>query len=231
MSHYHHRSAATSQLGSGVLDWTSHGSIETSDLHARRPFKGFGANVTQVAMTPIAVIEDLDVVEDVDPQSPERKYSSIGFVSAEKRRITDTPNKAHVSTSYVERQNLTMRMSMRQFTRLTNRFSKKLENHAHTVALHFMFYNFGCIHKTLRVTPAMQASVADHVWTLEEIARLAPDPLAKKRGPYRKRQDQDSKSHCQLTPSTEAGLSVVIKATLAQQVAKLDLGGIPSCRS
>ncbi len=66
-----------------------------------------------------------------------------------------------------------MRMHMRRFTRLTNGFSKKIENHAHAVALHFMFYNFAKIHKTLRVTPAMQAGVADHVWTLEDIAQLA----------------------------------------------------------
>ena len=83
-----------------------------------------------------------------------------------------TPEK--ISTSFVERQNLTMRMSMRRFTRLTNGFSKKIENHAHAVALHFMFYNFGRIHKTLRVTPAMEAGVSDHVWSLEEIAALAP---------------------------------------------------------
>jgi len=83
------------------------------------------------------------------------------------------PDDAHVSTSYAERQNMTMRMSIRRFTRLTNAFSKKAENHAHAVALHFMWYNFGRIHKSLRVTPAMAAGVADHVWSLEEIAGLA----------------------------------------------------------
>ena len=77
------------------------------------------------------------------------------------------------STSFVERQNLTMRMSMRRFTRLTNGFSKKVANHACAVALHYMHYNFGRIHKSLRVTPAMQAGIAGHVWTLEEIAQLA----------------------------------------------------------
>lgn len=74
---------------------------------------------------------------------------------------------------------------MRRFTRLTNGFSKKVENHAHAVALHFMYYNFGRIHKTLRVTPAMQAGVSDYVWSLEEIAALVPEPVAKKRGPYK----------------------------------------------
>jgi hypothetical protein len=78
----------------------------------------------------------------------------------------------HVSTSYVERQNLTMRMKMRRFTRLTNGFSKKIENHAHAIALHFMHYNFCRIDQTLRSTPAMKAGVADHVWTIEEMVGL-----------------------------------------------------------
>lgn len=119
--------------------------------------------------------------------SPERKYSPSNYIGSKKIKITGNPAKAHVSTSYVERQNLTMRMSMRRFTRLTNGFSKKIENHAHAVALHFMYYNFGRIHKTLRVTPAMQAGIADHVWGLEEIAALVPEPEAKPRGPYKKR--------------------------------------------
>ena len=78
----------------------------------------------------------------------------------------------HVSTSHVERQNLTMRMSMRRFTRLTNGFSKKVENHAHVFALYFMYYNFCRIHQTLRITPAMAARVTDHVWEIDEIIRL-----------------------------------------------------------
>ncbi|PYL60085.1 MAG: IS1 family transposase, partial [Verrucomicrobia bacterium] len=78
----------------------------------------------------------------------------------------------HVSTSYVERQNLTMRMSMRRFTRLTNAFSKKLESLEHAVSLHYMHYNFCRIHQTLRVTPAMEAGVSDHVWSIEEIIDL-----------------------------------------------------------
>ena len=120
-------------------------------------------------------------------QGPERKYSPSKFVSAERRKVMGKPDKAHISTSYVERQNLTMRMSSRRFTRLTNGFSKKVENHAHAVALHFMYYNFGRIHKTLRVTPDMEAGVASHVWTLEEIAALVPNPVSKKRGPYKKK--------------------------------------------
>jgi hypothetical protein len=78
----------------------------------------------------------------------------------------------HVSTSYAERNNLTMRMNMRRFTRLTNGFSKKLKNLEHAISLHFMYYNFARIHKTLRVTPAMEAGVADHVWDWEEILLL-----------------------------------------------------------
>ena len=82
------------------------------------------------------------------------------------------PDKRHIPTSYVERQNLTMRMGMRRFTRLTNAFSKKVENLAAAVSLHFMHYNFARVHKTLGVTPAMAAGVTDHVWSLEEIAGL-----------------------------------------------------------
>ncbi len=80
--------------------------------------------------------------------------------------------RAHVSTSYVERANLTMRMSMRRFTRLTNAFSKKLENQAALAGLYFMYYNLGRVHQTLRVTPAMEAGIADHVWAIEEIVGL-----------------------------------------------------------
>jgi len=102
----------------------------------------------------------------------ERRYSSGKCCGTIKGTVGGDPDPAHVSTSFVERQNLTMRMSMRRFTRLTNGFSRKVQNHACAVALHYMHYNFGRIHKTLRVTPAMQAGIADHVWTLEEIARL-----------------------------------------------------------
>ena len=83
------------------------------------------------------------------------------------------PEPRLISTSIVERQNLAMRMSMRQFTRLTDGFSKKLENHAHAVALHFLHYNFARVHRTLRVTPAMEAGLATHVWSLEEIVGLS----------------------------------------------------------
>lgn len=104
---------------------------------------------------------------------PERRYSQGECCGAIKGTVCGEPDEKHISTSYVERQNLTMRMSMRRFTRLTNGFSKKVQNLECAVALHFMYYNFGRIHKSLRVTPAMEAGLSDHVWSLEEIAALA----------------------------------------------------------
>ena len=103
----------------------------------------------------------------------QRRYSPAQLIATELRPINGTPDTKHISTSFVERQNLTMRMGMRRFTRLTNGFSKKVDNLEHAVSLHFMHYNFARIHKSLRVTPAMEAGLADHVWTLEEIAGLA----------------------------------------------------------
>lgn len=99
----------------------------------------------------------------------ETRYSPAVCVSCEQKAITGKPNPKHVSTSYIEGQNLTMRMQMRRFTRLTNGFSKKVENHAYHVALHYMHYNFCRIHTTLRVTPAMEAGITDSVWTIEEM--------------------------------------------------------------
>lgn len=106
-----------------------------------------------------------------DPQA-EKRYSPAKIVSMTTEVIKGDPDPKRISTSYIERQNLTMRMSMRRFTRLTNAFSKKLENHAAAVALHYMHYNFARAHKTLRVTPAMEANLSDHVWSLEEIVGL-----------------------------------------------------------
>lgn len=105
-------------------------------------------------------------------QNAEVRYSPAQCMGAKKAVITGQPNYQHVSTSHTERQNLTMRMSMRRFTRLTNAFSKKVENHEAAIALHFMHYNFARIHTTLRATPAMAAGVSDHVWSLEEIVGL-----------------------------------------------------------
>jgi IS1 family transposase len=106
-----------------------------------------------------------------DPQN-EKRYSPAVCLGAIAHTITGDPNPKHVSTSYIERQNLTMRMHMRRFTRLTNGFSKKVEMHGHSVALHFMYYNFCKIHQTLRVTPAMEAGISEHVWTIEELVAL-----------------------------------------------------------
>jgi len=103
----------------------------------------------------------------------ETRYSPAVCIECDMKVISGDPDPKHVSASFVERQNLTMRMGMRRFTRLTNGFSKKAENHAAMVAIHFMYYNFDRIHKTLRVTPAMAAGIAEHVWSLEEIVSLA----------------------------------------------------------
>ena len=119
------------------------------------------------------------------------RYSPAECTGAKKVRVMGRPNIGDVSTSYVERQNLTIRMHMRRFTRLTNAFSKKVENHANAVALHMMYYNFVRIHKTLRVTPAMAAGVADRLWEIADIAKLVEDAEIKptKRGPYKKAAD------------------------------------------
>ena len=138
----------------------------TTDAH--RPYLeavegAFGADIDYATLQKIYGASD----------EPEKRYSPAKCIGCDMKNVIGSPDPAHVSTSYVERQNLTMRMSMRRFTRLTNGFSKKIENHAAAVALHFIHYNFSRIHKTLRITPAMAAGIADHVWTHEEIAGLA----------------------------------------------------------
>lgn len=102
----------------------------------------------------------------------EHRYSPAKCNGTKKTRERGFPDKKHISTSYVERQNLTMRMSMRRFTRLTNGFSKKIENHSHAIALHFMYYNFVRIHKSLRVTPAMESGITKKLWNVEDLVRL-----------------------------------------------------------
>src|ERR1700737_133551 len=104
------------------------------------------------------------------------EYGVRFLIGCDLKVVSGDPDPKHVSTSFVERQNLTMRMGMRRFTRLTNGFSKKVDNHRHMVALHYMYYNFGRIHQTLRVTPAMEAGLSDHVWTIDEICALLPKP-------------------------------------------------------
>ena len=116
----------------------------------------------------------------------EVRYSPAECIGCERVRVMGGPDPRYISTSYVERQNLSMRMGMRRFTRLTNGFSKKIENHIYAVALFYMHYNFCRIHKTLRCTPAMEAGITDHVWSIEEIAALLPAPTFGPRGPYKK---------------------------------------------
>lgn len=121
---------------------------------------------------------------------PKGRYSPAECVGARKHRVEGSPDPAHVSTSYAERQNLTMRMAMRRFTRLTNAFSKKFENHMHMVALYAVWYNFVKQHKSLKgLSPAMAAGVSDTLWSMEDIAELveAAAPKPGPRGPYKKR--------------------------------------------
>src|SRR5438105_5949292 len=108
-----------------------------------------------------------------------RRYSPAKCIGCDLKVVSGDPDPKHVSTSFVERQNLTMRMHMRRFTRLTNGHSKKIENHCYAVALHYMYYNFCKIHQTLKVTPAMEAGLTDHVWSLEELCALLPKPVVR----------------------------------------------------
>lgn len=123
------------------------------------------------------------------PESAKGRYSPAECIGAKKEKVEGNPDLKHISTSYVERQNLTMRMSMRRFTRLTNAFSKKLANHIHALALYFMFYNFVRIHKSLKVTPAMAAGVIDRLWSMNDIVALIDARSARPSRPatYRKR--------------------------------------------
>ena len=144
-----------------------------------------------LSVVPYSEIKVVCFVKDFDSPEPgpERKYSPSVCTGARKERIEGNPAREHVSTSYVERQNLTMRMSMRRFTRLTNAFSKKLENHSHALALYFVYYNFVRVHKTLRVTPAMAAGISDRLWSMEDIAAMIEAAAQKSavRGSYKKR--------------------------------------------
>lgn len=165
-----------------------------------------GRLANRVQLTTDALRSYLDAVEeafggDVDygkltklfgdaPASPGR-YSPPICTGTRKERMMGSPDMAHVSTSFVERNNLTMRMHMRRFTRLTNAFSKKVENHAYAVALHMMYYNFVKINGKLRMTPAMAAGVSDRLWEMSDIVELLEEKEAavapKVRGPYKKK--------------------------------------------
>jgi IS1 family transposase len=132
----------------------------------------------------------LDKIYGESPdRGPAKRYSPALCLGAQKKAIEGFPDPAHISTSHVERQNLTMRMSMRRFTRLTNGFSKKVDNHLDALALYFVYYNFCRIHKSLRVTPAMAAGITDELMDMSHIVKLIDDAEAapKKRGPYKKK--------------------------------------------
>lgn len=155
----------------------------TTDSHAAylgAIEEAFGANADYAT---------IDKVYRTDPAAKQGRYSPPICIGTKKKTIEGRPDAAHISTSYVERSNLSIRMQNRRFTRLTNAFSKKLDNHIHALALYFLFYNFVRIHKTLKVTPAMAAGISDTLWTMEDIAERieANRPKPGKRGPYKKR--------------------------------------------
>lgn len=129
---------------------------------------------------------------DANPRKPEQRYSPSVCIDAVPHRVTGNPDPDHISTSYAERLNLTMRMSMRRYTRLTNAFSKKIENLAAAVSLHFMHYNFCRVHKTLGTTSAVAAGITDHVWTLNDLIALLEEAerVPVKRGAYRKTRER-----------------------------------------
>jgi IS1 family transposase len=148
----------------------------TTDAH--RPYLeavegDFGANIDYAMLHKI-----FGAPSDEDT----RRYSPAKCIGCDMKTVIGNPDPAHVSTSFVERQNLTMRMQMRRFTRLTNGFSKKAENHCHAVALHYMHYNYCRVHQSLRVTPAMEAGLTGHVWSMDELIALLPKPTV---GPSR----------------------------------------------
>ncbi len=156
----------------------------TTDAH--RPYlaaveSAFGADVDYAQLVKLY---------GAAPESAKGRYSPAECTGTRKTRVEGNPNPAHVSASYVERQNLAMRVHMRRFTRLTNGCSKKATNHAHMVALYTTWYSWIRIHKTLRVSPAMAAGISDRLWSMEDVVALldARDAAPKKRGPYKPRQ-------------------------------------------
>ena len=160
-----------------VASWISNRIQLTTDGHrmyAEAVEDVFGADIDYAMLVKIYGASN---------DNPESRYSPATCIGCRTGVLSGNPNPDHISTSYIERQNLSMRMGMRRFTRLTNGFSKKLENHGHAVALYFFHYNFIRIHKTLRVTPAMEAGITDHVWSFEErspcLIQERNEPIAK----------------------------------------------------
>jgi IS1 family transposase len=157
----------------------------TSDGHATYTLAVPGAFGGEVDYAQLVKVYGSD-----SSRKAERRYSPAICLGAIPTPVIGDPDPDHISTSYVERLNLTMRMSMRRYTRLTNAFSKKVENLAAAVSVHFMVYNFVRVHKTLGTTPAVAAGIADHVWTIDEIVALldeAERAVPIKRGPYKSR--------------------------------------------
>jgi hypothetical protein len=180
MQKHRKRPRDPAQLAKLIVD------IATGEVEDREP------TPEEQGKDPAAVmLAQLVKMYGASPESAKGRYSPAECIGAHKERIEGNPDPAHVSTSYAERQNLNMRMHMRRFTRLTNAFSKRIENHAHSVALFATYYNFVRIHKTLWVTSAMAAGVADRLWEIDDIIALVEAAKAKKdrtRGPYRKRE-------------------------------------------
>jgi len=141
------------------------------------------AAVTNAFKSDVDFAQLIKIYREDRTLSPERRYSPGVCLGAKKSPVSGTPDAKHISTSHVERQNLTMRMSMRRFTRLTNAHSKKVENHCHALALYFVFYNFARVHSTLRTSPAMAAGLADELWGMADIVRLIDQAEASKRLP------------------------------------------------
>jgi hypothetical protein len=141
--------------------------ITTDGLHAylQAVLEAFGSQVNFAQLVKQYSVSG-------DGHSTEKKYSPSECIGTKKNIVFGQPEREHISTSYVERANLTMRMQMRRFTRLTNGFSKKIENHAYAIALHMVYYNFIKLHKTLRITPSMAAGLTKRFMSLEDIVNL-----------------------------------------------------------
>jgi len=152
----------------------------------------YSASVPEAFGKAVDYAQLVKVYGNEQSNKPEKRYSPGVCLEAIPNRVSGNPDPKHISTSYVERQNLTMRMSMRRFTRLTNAFSKKVENLAAAVSLHFAHYNYCRVHKTLGTTPAVAAGVTDHVWTIAELVALldSAEATPTKRGPYKKTREK-----------------------------------------
>lgn len=180
-------------VGGRDTGWATQFAWDVRQRVAGRPQITTDAHKPYLAAIEIAFGDNVDYAQMhkiyAASSDPASRYSPAKCIGSDMKTVTGSPDYRHVSTSYAERQNLTMRMSIRRFTRLTNGHSKKLENHAAAVSLYFAYYNFCRTHSAHRVTPAMEAGIADHVWSVEELVALVEEAYrpAAKRGPYKKR--------------------------------------------